>query len=271
MRLCRIDDLQSGMMLAGNLYLDDGRLLASNGAALTADGLNTLRGHGFTRVAIHEHGTDDIEIPLVISEGLQRDLGMRTRQLFNFLRRKLAGSVDKPPTVILASLRGPKVAQEFAKVDLYGPLEGLTDSLLVEVAGRPNLDGLGAVRRNDDLHVEHAINVSMASSVLGYQTRLSGQRRIELALGELRHDVGMIFVSNDTAEKPGRLTVAEMSRILAHPRLGYALLQLTTSSVWYVSNHVALQHHERQDGQGYPRGLFGTNRVERIETELFDP
>ena len=41
--------------------------------------------------------------------------------------------------------------------------------------------------------------------------------------------------------------------------------------MWFISNHVALQHHERQDGQGYLRGLFGTNRTARSEQEMFDP
>lgn len=62
-----------------------------------------------------------------------------------------------------------------------------------------------------------------------------------------------------------------MARIMAHPPLGYNLLQIGTSTIWFLSNHVALQHHERQDGEGYPRGLYGTNRIDRTKAELFDP
>jgi HD-GYP domain-containing protein (c-di-GMP phosphodiesterase class II) len=47
-----------------------------------------------------------------------------------------------------------------------------------------------------------------------------------------------------------------------HPRLGYELLRTRNPDALMV-NHVALEHHERQDGRGYPCGLRGTNKIER--------
>ncbi len=270
MRICSLDSIQPGMFLADPVYLDDGRLLAAAGTALTADGLKILREQGFDSLVVHEEGTDDIEVPELISGELRRDAVVRTRRVFTHLRRRLAPLVDKPPSEILSALHGPKVQRDFVNLKIHQGLESIADGLLVELAGADSLDGLGAMRRVDELQVEHAINVAVASIALSFQIPLAGQRRSELAMGALLQDIGMLFVSPQVAQKEDTLTVAEMSRILAHPRLGYTLLQMTSSNLWFMSSHVVLQHHERQDGQGYPRGLFGTNRIGRSEHELFD-
>src|SRR5207245_6686634 len=58
----------------------------------------------------------------------------------------------------------------------------------------------------------------------------------------------------------------ERDHIRVHPQVGYDMLRkLRPSEV--IANHVAYQHHERQDGTGYPRGLHGHNRVQRAPVE----
>ena len=271
MRLCRVEGIRPGMHLAEHIYLDDGRLLAAAGTALTQDGINVIAKQGFTTLVIHEDDPEDIEVPEVISGDLRRDLSVRLRQTYDVVRRRLTSQVDKPPTQILKAIHGSTLQRDFASINLYHWLEPLAETMLVELASVSLIDGLSMWRRADPFQIDHSINVAAASIALAFQIPVSGQRRTELGLGALLHDIGMVFVSSQTAAKEGSLTVAEMSRTLAHPRLGYALLQISSSSVWFISNHVALQHHERQDGQGYPRGLFGTNRIARSEQEMFDP
>jgi HD-GYP domain-containing protein (c-di-GMP phosphodiesterase class II) len=74
-------------------------------------------------------------------------------------------------------------------------------------------------------------------------------------MGSLLHDIGKIGVRDAVLLKPGPLNQDEWSEMREHPRLGWALLQriefLRDASI------IVLQHQERFDGKGYPRGLRG--------------
>jgi HD-GYP domain-containing protein (c-di-GMP phosphodiesterase class II) len=72
----------------------------------------------------------------------------------------------------------------------------------------------------------------------------------------------MVMVDRAVLNQPARLTPDDQSKVRAHPQLGYEMLRkLRPNEV--LANHAAFQHHERQDGTGYPRGLHGNNRVHR--------
>lgn len=74
-----------------------------------------------------------------------------------------------------------------------------------------------------------------------------------------------MFIDPKVLNKPGKLTPQELELIKKHPTLGYQLLRSIQKDE-FLANHVAYQHHERQDGTGYPRGLHGVNRVAREAT-----
>jgi cyclic di-GMP phosphodiesterase len=72
------------------------------------------------------------------------------------------------------------------------------------------------------------------------------------------HDVGKIGVPDAVLGKQGPLTEEEWQSIKQHPLLGASLLDGSTSPLLEMAKEVALTHHERWDGSGYPRGLKGT-------------
>jgi putative two-component system response regulator len=72
------------------------------------------------------------------------------------------------------------------------------------------------------------------------------------------HDVGKIGVPDAVLGKQGPLTEEEWEAIKQHPLLGASLLDGSTSPLLEMAKEVALTHHERWDGSGYPRGLKGT-------------
>ncbi|PJA78037.1 MAG: hypothetical protein CO149_06230 [Nitrospirae bacterium CG_4_9_14_3_um_filter_51_5] len=72
------------------------------------------------------------------------------------------------------------------------------------------------------------------------------------------HDVGKIGVPDAVLGKQGPLTEEEWESIKQHPLLGASLLDGSTSPLLEMAKEVALTHHERWDGSGYPRGLKGT-------------
>ena len=69
------------------------------------------------------------------------------------------------------------------------------------------------------------------------------------------HDLGKISVPAEILSKPGRITETEFSLIKIHPQSGHDILKSIEFS-WPIAQ-IALQHHERIDGSGYPQGLSG--------------
>jgi putative two-component system response regulator len=76
-----------------------------------------------------------------------------------------------------------------------------------------------------------------------------------LYIGGLLHDIGKISIPASILTKLGKLTEEEWALICAHPKQGYIILK-DTSLPWPVAD-MALHHHERLDGSGYPHGISG--------------
>jgi putative two-component system response regulator len=78
-----------------------------------------------------------------------------------------------------------------------------------------------------------------------------------LALATTMHDVGKIGVPDAILLKQGPLTAEEREEMQRHAENGYRMLEGSTSEVVRLAAEIALSHHERFDGTGYPRGLEG--------------
>ena len=73
------------------------------------------------------------------------------------------------------------------------------------------------------------------------------------------HDVGKIAIPDGVLFKPGKLTEAEFSIIKQHTSVGASLLSGGQSELLQMAESVALNHHERWDGTGYPNALTGSD------------
>lgn len=71
------------------------------------------------------------------------------------------------------------------------------------------------------------------------------------------HDVGKLGIPDQILLKPGRLTPEEMAVMRQHAEIGYDILKDSNSAVLQMAATIALSHHEKFDGSGYPRGLSG--------------
>src|ERR1700733_1327184 len=69
------------------------------------------------------------------------------------------------------------------------------------------------------------------------------------------HDIGKIGVADDILRKPGKLTAAEMDEMRKHPVIGSEILAGSDSDLLRLGGLIALTHHERWDGTGYPYQL----------------
>ena len=73
------------------------------------------------------------------------------------------------------------------------------------------------------------------------------------------HDIGKVAIPDSILNKPGRLTPEEMDTMRTHAQSGFDLLGQSNSKMLETGAEVALTHHERWDGTGYPNGLKGND------------
>lgn len=104
----------------------------------------------------------------------------------------------------------------------------------------------------------HSVNVGvlgiLLSKALFKQT--TSHDMYELGAGFFLHDLGKIRVDPAIINKPGKLTEDEMKKMKVHPYQSYKIL-LEAGQLSEECRLIALQHHEREDGRGYPRRLHG--------------
>jgi uncharacterized domain HDIG len=112
-----------------------------------------------------------------------------------------------------------------------------------------------AIGQRDPYTADHQRRVSYLSVAIAEEMGLDAGRVETLRMAALVHDVGKIEVPIELLAKPGRLSAAEFELIKQHPQAGYQILE-SVDFEGPVADLV-LQHHEKMDGSGYPKGLSG--------------
>jgi PAS domain S-box-containing protein len=101
----------------------------------------------------------------------------------------------------------------------------------------------------------HERRVAEIAVAIGAELGFDARRQQGLRIAGDLHDVGKMSIPSEILSKPGKLTAVELLMIKGHPQIGYEILR-NVEFPWPVAQ-VALQHHERMDGSGYPHGLKG--------------
>jgi len=116
---------------------------------------------------------------------------------------------------------------------------------------------LAAEYRDEDTS-DHNLRVGLLSSrlaeAIGWTSEDAGLLRRAAAL----HDIGKIGIPDALLRKPGALTDGEQRVMRTHPSIGARILGGSQVPLLQLAETIALSHHEKWDGTGYPRGLKGT-------------
>jgi HD-GYP domain-containing protein (c-di-GMP phosphodiesterase class II) len=110
----------------------------------------------------------------------------------------------------------------------------------------------------------HSERVALFTDMIAEELRFSPERRRRLKRAALLHDIGKLGVSNAVLDKPGKLDEEEWQAVRQHPVLGETIL--CRIAIFRDLATIAGTHHERLDGNGYPRGLIG--REIGLETRI---
>jgi HD-GYP domain-containing protein (c-di-GMP phosphodiesterase class II) len=150
---------------------------------------------------------------------------------------------------------------------------GIATGISVEARSIDNITGrlLQAIREQRDSMIGYilggevsghemaksSVNTAILSALIAVELKLPNHKVMQVVTGALLHDVGMLRLPKEILDKKGGLSEAELQRVQLHPLYTY---KIVNKELLYPEDVgiVVLQHHERWDGEGYPRRISGT-------------
>lgn len=154
-----------------------------------------------------------------------------------------------------------KQLKSYSTLDIR-QISGTAEDLLDEIMSHSNfmtcLNDIGGIGDNT---LDHSLNTTIYAICLALQLGYNKSKMLDLAKGTLLHDIGKTLLDSTILFKPDRLTEEEFEHVKQHSKLGYELLN-KNRKVPESSMQIALQHHERMDGSGYPFGIGGNQLSE---------
>ncbi|MCP1307456.1 HD-GYP domain-containing protein [Paenibacillus tyrfis] len=171
------------------------------------------------------------------------------------------GPVPAPVDLVLEASRYAKDSFEHILRKKKVPLLEIKNELLPrvqEIAEYPDMFYIfAAIKAKDEEYMhKHSVGVGVLSIMLGKWLGLGKADMALLSLAAVLHDVGKVKIPGEILQKPGKLTPEESAEMKRHTIYGYEMLKETVGLNTRVAQ-VALQHHERADGRGYPLRLKG--------------
>ena len=156
------------------------------------------------------------------------------------------------------------------KEELEGIVQRRTQALrsalddVVEARRRLRVANLETIQRlvvaaeyKDLESAAHIQRMSEFSALIARKIHLAPQRVELIYHASPMHDIGKIGTPQEILLKPGKLNRREWRRIRQHPTIGAKILQKSASQLLRLGETIALTHHEKWDGSGYPKGLRG--------------
>ncbi len=103
----------------------------------------------------------------------------------------------------------------------------------------------------------HVIRMSHASQIIALELGMHARDAETLLQAAPMHDIGKIGIPDRVLLKPGKLDAEEWAIMRRHPEIGHGIIGSHPTPLLNMAAEVALTHHEKWDGSGYPRGLSG--------------
>jgi putative nucleotidyltransferase with HDIG domain len=257
------------MLLGRNLYNHRGDILLARGTLLDETFIGSIRQRGYQFVYVMDGIADDVEPLGLISQRLRSATVRNLDSMFELVAEATRPERDQ------AAEEGAHVLREIppklsgAVERQIARLQSDVEHLLDETLEAHILEGVASLKSHDNYTFEHSVDVAFYGATLGRRLKLDHEYLKDLVLGCLLHDIGKMYIDPRILNKPGRLTPNEFKQVMRHTVLGFQLVRHMPIGSPRPA-HVALQHHEHQDGSGYPNGLTGLNRLSRTPRERFD-
>ncbi|MBW6411369.1 HD-GYP domain-containing protein [Clostridium weizhouense] len=250
MRLISVSSLKGDEILGRQIYDELGRVLLNVGVKLKPYYIEKIKEMGINSVYIDDDISKDVDIEESISE--------KTRQMSKHAVKDMV----------------QKYCRE-GKTDSTSVINSV-NSVIEDILSNKNvLINVAEISSSDNNIYSHSVNVCVLSTIIGIHMGYSMLKLKDIAAGALMHDIGKIKIMNDKKLLTQFKTKEELDKYikLMHPRVGYDFLG--EQYIWNAAvKVVALMHHERSDGSGYPLKVQGNeiNQIAKIVSicDVFD-
>jgi two-component system response regulator RpfG len=150
--------------------------------------------------------------------------------------------------------------QQLALEDRRRLLEGMVDDATREVRNREKETLMRLARAGEFRDEEtgyHLVRMARYSRLIADTIGLERDEAESIELAAPLHDIGKIGIPDQILLKSGRLDDPESKVMRRHPLIGHEILKGSASKYVRMGSLIALGHHEKYDGSGYPNGLVG--------------
>lgn len=227
-----VTDLQPGDRLKADTFNDIGLHVLQKGKELNLEEISKLM----------QHGVDYVDINRAQPQQSGRDSSLY-KPLSNNIDVQLEHAVDGFESLYMEALSTGRI-NDSAVNDIMEPL---VDQL------REHKDVVSlmlSIAQEDEYTYNHSVQVSILSYYIATWLGYSHEESFAAGKAGYLQDIGKCMVPSNLLNKPGKLTPEEFEEVRRHTLYGYDIIRSSTSDE--IPALVALQHHERDDGSGYP-------------------
>ena len=241
-RIVPIRKIKIGSRVLCDIYSKNGSVMLRRGNIMTEAIMEKLESVGVNRVLV-EAGTVELEddeprkTPLN-NDGLPTDNIAQYRDDF-LLKKEFEQGKD---ALLDKDIDG---AQDVAK--------GIAGKIQTSGSIKKELDEL---KYGTEGVVTHSLNTAVLAGAIGIENGFAPKDIEQLVIGGMLHDIGKLYIDPEILNKKGRLNEKEYEIMKTHAEEGYKKL-CDNKGVTQKVRFMAFQHHENNDGTGYPKRLKG--------------
>lgn len=152
----------------------------------------------------------------------------------------------------------PEYDENNKHIGYFAIREDITANKDIEELQREIIFTMGSIAESRSKETgEHVKRVAKYSKLFAKAYGLSKEDVSMLELASPMHDIGKIAIPDEILNKPAKLTFEEFEIMKTHAQKGFEMLNVSSRPLFQVAAEIALTHHEKYDGTGYPNGLKG--------------
>ena len=254
-----VENLMPGMVLSESIYTEDGKqLLIKKGGTLSQELIQGLLKRKIEKVVI---GKND---PAPAGEAANQDTSFSfpkslEERLFISYNGQRFLKLDDPSIqkakkqAIESSHRLLQGISKTNRVDHEEVYDTAREMLHAIFQNRDAFINIAGIRAIDEYTFEHSVDVAAYTTIIAKESGIPYEGLLTTCAGSLLHDAGKMLIDPAILNKPGKLTDEEFDVMKTHTVKGYEILK--QNSINEEVAVIALGHHERCDGKGYPKGM----------------
>lgn len=253
-----IDDINESMVLGESIFLPSGELLLAAGYRVKEKYRDRLKQLGYKNICVEVEGTEEVVPSGIVSDSVQREMNSSVEATSKELANAIQQFRQKSTLKVRELIKENK--QFLNKFIMSAGMSKALEQFVDEIMNQSSIVlNLSALQQTEPGLLNHALNVTLSALCIGRKYKYSYDEMKQLGIGALNYDLGLVALPKEILEKKySEYNELELKTYRQHTVFGFLMLS-QNHTIPSTSSAVALQHHEYQNGGGYPQGLKGDN------------